>query len=53
MSSDEIVLQVKNVSKCFEMYEIPVHRLYQTLFAGHKKFFKEFWALRDINFEVR
>ncbi len=53
MSSDEIVLQVKNVSKCFEMYEKPVHRLYQTLFAGHKKFFKEFWALRDINFEVR
>lgn len=50
---DDVVLSVRNVSKCFEMYEKPVHRLYQTLFAGHKKFYKEFWALRDINFEVR
>lgn len=50
---DDIVLSVRNVSKCFEMYEKPVHRLYQTLFAGHKKFYKEFWALRDISFEVR
>ena len=54
MSSDsDIVLSVKNVSKCFEMYEKPVHRLYQTLCAGYKKFYKEFWALKDINFEVR
>ena len=51
--SSEIALSVKNVSKCFEMYEKPVHRLYQTLFAGKKKFYKEFWALKDINFEIR
>ena len=49
----DIVLSVKNVSKCFEMYEKPVHRLYQTLCAGHKKFYREFWALKDIDFEVR
>ena len=53
MSSDhDIVLSVKNVSKCFEMYEKPVHRLYQTLCAGRKKFYKEFWALKDISFDV-
>jgi len=34
------------------MYEKPSHRLWQTLCAGKKKFYKEFWALRDINFEV-
>lgn len=49
---DDVVLSVRNVSKCFEMYEKPVHRLYQTLFAGHKRFYKEFWALRDISFDV-
>lgn len=49
---DDIVLSVRNVSKCFEMYEKPVHRLYQTLFAGHRKFYKEFWALKDISFDV-
>ena len=52
-SENDIVLSVKNVSKCFEMYEKPVHRLYQTLCAGKRKFYREFWALRDINFEVR
>ena len=53
MTDNDIVLSVRNVSKCFEMYEKPVHRLYQTLCAGKKRFYKEFWALRDINFEVR
>ena len=52
MSSDDVVLSVKNVSKCFEMYEKPVHRLFQTLCAGHKQFYKEFWALKDISFDV-
>lgn len=51
-SNDDIVLSVRSVSKCFEMYEKPVHRLYQTLFAGSKKFYKEFWALKDISFDV-
>lgn len=53
MSSDDIALSIKNVSKCFEIYEKPVHRLFQTLCAGHKKFYREFWALRDISVEVR
>ena len=54
MSSDEdIVLSVRNISKCFEMYEKPVHRLWQTFFAGKKRFYKEFWALKDISFDVR
>ena len=52
-SNGDIVLSVRNVSKCFEMYEKPVHRLYQTLCAGKKKFYKEFWALKDISFDVR
>ena len=51
--SSEIVLSVRNISKCFEMYEKPVCRLYQTLCAGYKRFYKEFWALKDISFDVR
>lgn len=48
----DVVLSVRNISKCFEMYEKPAHRLYQTLCAGRKKFYKEFWALRDISFDI-
>lgn len=53
MLSDDVILSVQRVSKCFEMYEKPVHRLFQTICAGKRKFYKEFWALRDISFDVR
>jgi lipopolysaccharide transport system ATP-binding protein len=53
MSSDDIILSVQNVSKCFEMYDKPVHRLFQTLTMGRKNFYKEFWALKNISFNVR
>jgi lipopolysaccharide transport system ATP-binding protein len=53
MSSNDIVLSVKNVSKCFEMYDKPIHRLFQAFVSKKKTFYKEFWALKDINFEVR
>ncbi len=53
MSSDDIAIKVNNVGKCYEMYGKPSHRLWQTLTMGRKTFYKEFWALRDINFEVK
>ena len=51
--SSETILRVQGLSKCFEIYDRPIHRLYQTLCAGHRNFYKEFWALRDVNFEVK
>ena len=53
MSCDEIILSVKNLSKRYEIYDKPVKRLWQMLFVGHKNFYREFWALKDINFEIR
>ncbi len=52
MSSENVVLSVKHISKCFEIYEKPIHRLWQTLCAGHKKFYQPFWALEDVSFDV-
>jgi lipopolysaccharide transport system ATP-binding protein len=51
--SSETVIQVSNLSKCYEIYERPQDRLLQMLFRGRKQFFKEFWALRNISFEVK
>jgi len=61
MSSKDVAILVKNLSKCFEIYDRPVDRLKQYLFPifqsmigrPPKKYFREFWALNDISFELR
>ena len=50
--SSEVVLKVQNVSKRYEIYDAPHHRLLQTLLRGRKRFYKEFWALKDVSFQV-
>lgn len=60
MSSD-IAVDVKNVDKCFHIYDQPRDRLRQfmipriqkTLGMKEDKFYREFWALRSIEFQVR
>lgn len=52
MSSD-LAISVKNVSKVYDIYERPVDRLKQMFWPGSRAFHDEFWALRDINFEVK
>ena len=52
MSSD-ISISVKDISKSFEIYAKPVHRLWQMLFAGRRCFYREFKALQNIDFDVR
>ena len=48
---EDSAISVQNVSKCFKRYERPVDRLKELLLPG-KKQAREFWALKDINFEV-
>lgn len=51
-SPDEAVICVDNISKYFEMYAKPSHRLWQMLFRGKRCFYTPYWALRDISFTV-
>ena len=46
------VINVTNIGKCYEIYQAPHHRLFQTLLQGRKQFYKEFWAIKNISFEV-
>ncbi|MBD2232052.1 ABC transporter ATP-binding protein [Phormidium tenue] len=52
MSSD-VAISVNNLSKCYQIYEKPQDRLFQMLSRGKKQYFKEFWALKDISFEIQ
>ena len=52
MSSD-VVIRVAGLGKCYTIYERPQHRLLQMLVRNRKQYYREFWALKDISFEVR
>lgn len=38
MYSDDIAIRVNNISKYFEIYDKPSHRLLQMLYRGRKRF---------------
>jgi lipopolysaccharide transport system ATP-binding protein len=51
--SSEYAIEVNNLNKCYQIYEKPSDRLKQMFFRGRRKYFKEFWALRDVSFGLR
>lgn len=62
MSSEaEVAIGVENLSKCFHIYDKPRDRLSQFVLPRLQRlvtqrprnYFREFWALRDISFQVR
>lgn len=58
--SSETVITVQNLSKCYQIYDAPrdrlkqfvVPRLQRMVGAVPKQYYREFWALRDVSFEV-
>ena len=40
------------LSKCYHLYERPLHRLLQLAFGERRRYYREFWALRDASFEL-
>ena len=61
MSSDDIAIRISNLSKRYEIYDSPRDRLKQFVLPRLRrligkpltKYFREFWALKDVSFEVK
>jgi len=61
MSSDDIVISVKNLNKCYQIYETPRDRLKQFVLTRMQRFFgkppqqyyREFQALKDVSFKIK
>lgn len=59
--SSEIAIKVESLSKCYQIYDKPNDRLKQFIFPklqqviGKKtsQYYKAFWALNDVSFEVK
>ena len=51
--SDAVAISVKNLSKCYRIFPSPQARLLQGILGHRKQLYRNFWALRDINFELR
>lgn len=60
MCSD-VIINIKNLNKRYEIYARPQDRLKQMIYPAlqralgrrEHKYYKEFWALRDLNLEVK
>lgn len=48
----EIAIAVRGVGKCYHVYARPQDRLKQALFLGRRRYFRDFWALRNVSFDV-
>src|SRR6266487_2228750 len=49
----EVAISVRGVGKMYRIYDNPQDRLKQMLLRGRRMYGREFWALRDVSFELR
>ncbi len=50
--STPLVAVVEEVSKCYQIYDKNIDRLKQAFSFGQTKWYRPFWALKDISFQV-
>jgi len=53
MSSLDNAISVRNLSKVYCLYDRPQDRLKQMFLRKRKKLYRDFWALKDISFDVK
>lgn len=47
------IIHAHDLGKCYQIYETPKARLKQALWRGRRQYFREFWALRHVSFDVQ
>ncbi len=51
--TSDIVLRVHNLGKRFRLYNFPKDKLKEVLLLGRSTHSREFWALKDVSFDLR
>lgn len=50
--SSNLAIRIRNLGKCYRIYEKPIDRLKQSFWRGRKRFFREFWAVKNISINI-
>lgn len=58
---DNIAIRVSNLNKCYQIYDKPQDRLKQSIYPRLQRligkqpeiYYREFWALKDVSFEIK
>ena len=50
--SPVVAISAVGLGKCHRIYAQPVDRLKQALSLGRRRYYREFWALHDVSFDV-
>jgi lipopolysaccharide transport system ATP-binding protein len=51
--SSSLAIHAQHLGKAFQLYERPIDRLKQMLMRGRRRYYKDFAALHDVNFELK
>lgn len=49
----DVIVRAERLGKCYQIYNNPQDRLKQAFFQKRRQYFREFWALRELSFELR
>ena len=52
-NTDQPAIKLTNLGKCYNIFSKPKDRIKQFLWQGRRQYYKEFWALRNINLEIK
>lgn len=50
--SNAAALRVSQLGKCYRLFKKPRDRVKQALLPGNRRYYEEFWALRNVDFSV-
>lgn len=49
----DVIIRLENISKVYKIYDRPIDRLKESVHPFHKRYSRDFYALKDVSLEVR
>ena len=53
LDNNDVCIKTRGVGKCYRIYNNPRDRLKQALLRNKRKYYEEYWAIRNIDLDVR